>query len=117
MNRAVLGLKAPNVAARGEAPGIGSHNFSQGLKGRNNSSPITPPHVPPFQGGEEGGADVFPGLHPGLSHDGLSALPKLRPATLAAEKAVRQTAVTATETLRSATIDALAHDLWVPLPH
>ena len=112
MNCVVLGLKAPHMIARGEAPGTQSHKLSQGLKGRPNSSPIIPNHVPPLQGGGKCEANVFPGLHPGLLHNGLSALPKLRgPSGRApsdSEKATLQNAVTATDQQ----IDALVYDLY-----
>ena len=78
----VLGLKVPDVTAWAGAsptsagPGMRVVDFIGGLKGRNNL-PIAP-HVPPLQGGEVSCADVFLGLHPRLSHRGLSALTKLR---------------------------------------
>lgn len=86
-----------------------SRFFSQGLKGRNDS-PISTP-VPPLQGGLilfGYQSRACAALQPGLSHPGLSALPKLRAATAESEKAVLQNAVTATDQQ----IDALVYELY-----
>ena len=103
----VSGLKAPNVIARADGPGMRCHNFSPGLKGRPNrcrKSGIT--DVPPLQGGGNFRAPVYPGLHPGLQHCGLSA--RLRAATSESEKATLQNAVTATDQQ----IDQLVYELY-----
>lgn len=71
----LTGLKAPNVIARAEGPGMLRHKNLQGLKGRLNRRPQFPvANVPPLPGGYNFPAPVFPGLNPGLQHCGLSAL-------------------------------------------
>ena len=68
--RGAAGLKAPDVIARAEGPGTRSHKSSRGLRGRN--KPPATNRVPPLQG--LAFWERNPGLHPGLSHGGLSAL-------------------------------------------
>jgi len=64
-------LKARNVIARPEGPGIVLHDFSRGLKGRHNPRATD---VPPLQGGGKFVLPTIPALQAGLSHDGPSAL-------------------------------------------
>ena len=113
----IPGRKARHVIAWAGAsptsggPGTRSQKLFPGLKGRNNSSPDIAPNISPLQGGGEGRTDVFLGLHPRLSHDGLSALPKLRAATADAEKATLQNRSRKRGTTGQQ-IDALVYDLY-----
>lgn len=65
------GLKASNVKARAEGPGMRPYHFPQGLKGGPNHGQTPAAHVPPLQGGSRFHDTYSRGFTPGYPMTGF----------------------------------------------